>query len=432
MLTLITALASVAWGWPPVTQNFRVGHRTDLDDVGAAVDDDYFKQNGVRPAAWARVGLFKNGALQAYDWTDGDGIVTFSNVDPDDSYVVQLLAYHDFEGSGRHFYVRDDVGGDILTADTAPFNPPTVSTTTDVVFDAAVSGQEWINLAAVGSWMIARRPAAWPTYADNPYVEYTMVFLPPPTDPDLVGQYDPSDTATYINPNDRGGFASKYIIAHEFAHQLQHWVNVPSPLGPTGWGAAINYAAADDANCPYASGDYHYVVSKEYQSAAILEGMADWIAAVAFNGTDGDDCRLKPYGAFPWIDGSLSVPTEFSCQGWDDVANEGDDGGVEWTGYSIDAFDYLGDYCAAGTTDDRGTELDWLRFFWDLDRSSAGGEAMDFADLVDLYADAQSFDWPTDPNDPSYVSARELLFDAFDAAGFASEWAAQDHNGIDR
>lgn len=425
VLALYALLAPPAWGGPFLTQHLQLFHKPDLDDVGAAVDDDYIVSNNPRPAAFASVTLFKNGVIQAFGQTDEDGLVTFTNVDAAADYSVRLQAQHDYQNSGRDFYVRDALGGNIMAA-TMPYNPPAVSVTTTLIYDAAVSSQKWINLAAVGYWMIARRPAAWPTNAT-----YLMVLQAPPSPyEDFVGLYDIGDTVTYINPNDRGGYASKYVIAHEFAHQLQNWVIFKwgDPGGTLGvvsnWGQESDYDATDD--CLNEDPDSHYMVSKEFQSAAINEGMADWLAAITFNQTDENDCRLKPYGNFLWLDGTPPDDGQFSCQGWNDNNNTGDNGGAEWTGYGIDAFDYLGDYCNIGTTTDRGTELDWLRFFFDLDRTSSGGESMNVADILDLYADADPYDWDTS------TSARPALFNAFDAADEEGHWNNQDHNGIFR
>jgi hypothetical protein len=426
-VALCSLLTATAWGWPPVTQHFRIGYRPDFDDVGTVVNDDFIHTNAVRPAQFVEVKLLLNGITHDLGVTDEDGIVTFLNVDPDDDYELVVYAHHDFENSGRDFFVRNTAGGIILQAQADLSSPPVATTTTDFVFDAAVPGQEWVNLAVVGSWMIARRPNGWPTFADNGAV-YTMVFQPPPNNSSAVGVYYPDDLATYINPNDRGGFASKYVIAHEFAHQLQHWAPyVANPyFGIWDVPSEVDYDAPDDSSCPWVA-DTHYVVSKEYQSAAILEGMADWIAAVAFNDTTEDNCRLKPYGDYPWLDTFADSDEQYSCQGWDDTTSTGDSGGVEWTGYSIDAFDYLGDYCNAGTMTDRGTELDWMRFFWDLDRENTGGEGMTFAELMDIWAAAEPYQW-----DSIGTGARPELEAAFDAAGFGVEWDDQDHNGIFR
>lgn len=127
----------------------------------------------------------------------------------------------------------------------------------------------------------------------------------------------------------------------------------------------------------------------------------------------------------PYTDTAISLPDQFSCQGWDDVGNTGDNGGIEWSYYSIDAFDYLGDYCNTGTMTDRGTELDWLRFFWDLDRESTGGEGMSFYTMVDLYGDALPYAW-------SSSDAHDDLESVY-ATTYSSEWGAQETlNGVHR
>ncbi|MEA2080922.1 MAG: hypothetical protein U9P00_13915 [Pseudomonadota bacterium] len=54
-----------------------------------------------------------------------------------------------------------------------------------------------------------------------------------------------------------------------------------------------------------------------------------------------------------------------------------------------DQYDYMGEWCAGtGVVDNRGNQLDWMRFFWDLGKSG-----LDFKDVVAIYVESKPLKW---------------------------------------
>jgi hypothetical protein len=428
MSALLLLGATDAWG---VSVDFRIGHEVDLDaveDGTFVVGDDYFVTNGVYKARWATVYLVnETTSTESLGFTDDDGEVTF-NLTSGHTYHMRLMAHHDVDLSGRDLYVRDGTGA-IYSANSDPFTTTSLNLSglNDLVYEAAE--HEWINLAAIGSWLIWRRPDAFPRYSDNG-ANYDMKLG---TTSIYLGS--DADSQTSVIDDARAGFAVKRVIAHELAHQMQHW-NSYSGSGDVEDRAPHDDITYDDASvCTPNSGAGHQTVSKERQSGAILEGMAEWAAAVAFNNTNQGQCRLAPGQVTTWRWGQSGDDDAYSCEGYADG-----DYGVEWTAFGVDGLDYLGDThdplgllppytCLdAGETTNVATELDWNRFLWDLTHT----DDVPFASIVEAFADAEPWNWP----DPMLLPAEEFAdaFEALDALeSWSGDWGYQAwRNGVDR
>ncbi|MDP8222791.1 MAG: hypothetical protein P9L99_05475 [Candidatus Lernaella stagnicola] len=145
-------------------------------------------------------------------------------------------------------------------------------------------------------------------------------------------------------PEDKGR-NSKFTIIHELGHLI-------------GWkrdgdqSAVCNYGDQGENNC--LSIDHpHHMDSREYQTAAAVEGNAHFYAAAIWNDKYDNDCRYKDY----------------DCESPGILANKL--GGCD------------------GTHDNRGVEWDWLNFWWDM-HSKAG---LSVSDIFDIWDGANPHDW---------------------------------------
>ncbi|MCK6528166.1 hypothetical protein L6R50_11620 [Myxococcota bacterium] len=169
----------------------------------------------------------------------------------------------------------------------------------------------------------------------------------------------------------------KWTIVHEMGHALSVKADQRLPF-------AIFYEA-DPGICADAGPGSHFIISKEFQSAAASEGFAHLYAAITFNNEGESDCRMERSYSVDWDrSGPPSDGPQFSCTGSPDADAP-----------SVDEKNYLQDWCD-GSTYVRGTEYDWLRFFW--------GEipaTLDFDSLVEIWDLADPHHWcPTDAPTP--------------------------------
>lgn len=201
-----------------------------------------------------------------------------------------------------------------------------------------------INVLAAASYAMQRR--------DGGISGETFRFVLDSCPGQATSCFDPATDEIYIHDShvDR-----KFIITHEFGHALSSAAN--------GWNSSdVDY----DANVGPCTSAYtnssHRMNSKEFQSAAAVEGIAHFYSALAFNSDVHDaDCDIEKHYNPDWNrNGSTSDLVDvdiFSCEEGVSVA-------------SVDNNDYTGDYCtASGAWQNRGTEYDWLRMFWDLHTS---------------------------------------------------------------
>ena len=91
--------------------------------------------------------------------------------------------------------------------------------------------------------------------------------------------------------------------------------------------------------------------------------------------------------------------------------------------------DYLGDWCATGTTNNRGTEWDWLRFLWDLDT----GGGVSTTTIFQIYNVSNPGSWNATGDGTGGSYPAERLRDAADDESVLSEWDYwDDYNGVHR
>jgi hypothetical protein len=214
---------------------------------------------------------------------------------------------------------------------------------------------------------------------------------------------DTSASGAYVTSESGGSHLGavkrKYVVTHEIGHLVAGKVDVG------GLGCAHSYAADTDGcqgdekpSDDTASPRGHTQLQKEYQSGAGCEGMGDFYAALVWN-DDGhlDDCDFVRHYGLDWNDdgtNDINNVTVHSCYG-DPFSGSPD---------PVDDLDWLEDLVAAddddvdvvqcdGTLTNRGTQYDWLRYFWGL--RTRQDALVDEADIWALWDAADPYDWGT-------------------------------------
>lgn len=155
----------------------------------------------------------------------------------------------------------------------------------------------------------------------------------------------------------------KFIIAHETGHLLGDFGTGNNDFKTV----STKCQCYDSPSCPSDQGS-HTMISKERTRCALAEGFAHFYAAAVFNwhGPGAYDCAFHYYKE---VDGD-STPT-VNCE-QDDPDGPFDDR-------------YMESNCAASWSG-MGTELDWLRTFWDM--LSADPTTLEVADFVEWFDQA--------------------------------------------
>lgn len=154
----------------------------------------------------------------------------------------------------------------------------------------------------------------------------------------------------------------KFIHVHELGHNL-----IANATSCATCGA--NCEDLDDPTCGASAGE-HSMTSKEYSRCALSEGFSHFYAADVFNSHHETGCSFEYYK-----DEFGGDPTpKVNCE----VANGNFD------------IHYMEQNCGGSSTwDGRGTELDWLRQFWDVHTNASSPPS--FTAIVNWIDDAE--DW---------------------------------------
>ncbi|HAM21161.1 MAG TPA: hypothetical protein DCQ04_02605 [Actinobacteria bacterium] len=390
------ALASMPAHAALYSVKFCVDYSIDFDDASGSVGDDFYTSNSDRTALGIRIKVMRNSDshdmyFDHTDWSGADAGCTDSLVlDSTEDYTVS--AQSRALVNGNYINVLDDDGTDNLYShvEYLAFVP---SSSTTITFDTAIADQ-W-NIAAAAGQAMSRRSAG---LSGQNF--------------DLYTQECPS-TGSSCTSNSTGdvylstfGAEHKYVVVHELGHAMAYQSNGDSSASFS-YGATLNSCYTDNTR-------NHEANSKEYQSAAVNEGIAHYYAAIAFNNSAESSCGFAYYKTTDWDLDTVTDATNVSCE-------SGPIAGV-------DNADYLGDWCT-GTLTNRAVEWDWLRFFWDLDTD----QSVTTTTIFEIWDDANPNSWNStgDSTGSNYPSTR--MRDAANTNGVLTEWDNEDNtNGVQR
>ena len=391
-------------------------YAVSFDDARSEVGDDHIVSNGDLPArgAWMEV-IHGTSTVVASGYANESGgdIGCLSGVEGTTGYTYTVKLYSTA--------VIDENTVDIRNTDTAELNYSAswtwgpgagskVTFTTDV--------KDWWNIAAAAGWAASRLDGGMTAKTWRWYTQEC------PTGSQSCIAYDSGASLWegYVCLSTHGACSTdpalrKYLLAHQMGHLSSMHAN-------GGLIAARDLTLAADGSCDGGAG--HKINSKEYQSSAAYEGIAHAWAAMAFNTYgSGQDCGFHYYvppDDPDWNNNNAPEDEWFDCDG--ELCSSSD------CTSSIDGTDYLSDFCG-GTLTGRGTEVDWLRFWWDL--VTDGGTTVSDDDVFDIWLGASPDDWSPDGTGLSSTQpATRLRVSAYDLY-LGDVWDDWDNtNGVHR
>ena len=366
------------------------------DDVDSSVGDDHWTDNAVDQLLYgARVRVQRNsdGLDVYYDYTSYSGTyigcTPLLNLSSTENYAVKV--YSEAYVNGNYVTVRDNSSSDtrynfILSS----YYTPTASKTEQITTN---QGNAW-NITAASAFALSR---FWAGLSGKTFTFYNSQ------------NENCSGSCLYLGKVylSTDGADSKYIITHEMGHAVAYHTN-------GGFSANSSYVATLD-NCYTVSTRSHEMVSKEYNSSAANEGIAHFYAAITWNSPSYSDCQFEYYKT---VDYDLDSNLDDQTTGCECEPNDG----------IGDCYDYLGDICS-GTLANRGTEYDWLRFFWDMKTD----QALSVSEIFGIWDEAHPWTWNQDDSGSSSDDPAVRLRDAANTLGFLTEWDNEDNlNGVHR
>lgn len=298
------------------------------------------------------------------------GCVTL-DLDPYGAYDIWVAS--DIRVSGSAAWVSETQGpwpSGVWSARVRKSFVPAFSITHPVEVRTPEPNQGW-NVSSVTAWGMYRR-----------YIQDFIVRIY--TDEPCPGQGGTCASGNRVFLEGYEDWRETFVIAHEIGHVVGFMTD--DSRSPN-----KSYSEVGGGSSKCASDtDNHLIPSKEYASAAAIEGFADYWAAVVFNNTKQPGCLIDWYTQdFSGDDfrdgdnGDNAVPSwqPFSCQGMPY-------GGTTMLDptYTETASDHLGNVCD-GTLANRGTEYDWMRMFWDLD------DGLSFSTILEVWDRADPKDW---------------------------------------
>lgn len=394
---------TTVWAWVCVTLPTTF---VDTQDDLSELDDDYLKTNtlGAPPNTHGPAGRGVHLVITDNDLASVVQDEWLPDADPACAPTMQFNTAHTFKievrseslVAGNQIQVVDEFGALKIATPHAAWVP------TAGQRDVQPNTSKHWNVLVAASWAVHRRNVGLVGHL----FKFILAPCPDPESADCCSCMWPDTGDMYINPtpvNQDAHTRRRFVIAHELGHRIAQNKNN---------GNHTSFADLDppDGNC---DGD---LTRKRFTSMAASEGIASYYAAVAFNSTTEPDCEIADRDDFNHDNSTTELDNEWtpSCQG--DPSQE------DWA-----AADYLGNECI-GWQEDRGTVLDWMRLFWDLDHTWG----LSTTKIFDLWNDADPDDWDDDggggANDP-----QERFEVAADPAhqNVQAEWtAAAGLNGV--
>ncbi len=340
---------------------------------------DFFKTNSDKRArgAWLAV---RNASTQVIveqkhtNWTNPDAGCFDVELDTNRTYEAQISAGASVDGNIVRVHYDDLDSVLIKTPWSVPFSPVGQGDTIEVVTGLHAG---W-NIAATTGRALSRSSVNFTGKTINLYdcvCRATGTTTNCVDDPTSGNCWKSSRNQGYIN-----GDQYMFTVSHEFGHAVMDMAND----GGTGSGFSNTSAVEDDCDSTLHNGS-HAWNSKEYQSAAFVEGFAQYYSALTFNKPIEDDCTIW-VGSIDWNISDTLEPDEygtFSCE--DGIPSVG-----------VPDEDYYGAFCDLGATNvNRANEYDWCRTLWDMDSKGdpVSGTGVNLRDILDMVDGADPHSW---------------------------------------
>jgi hypothetical protein len=210
------------------------------------------------------------------------------------------------------------------------------------------------------------------------------------------------DYGFHENPDNTFNLFNKFVVSHEVSHWVHNMVYLDEGIFPPLDAGDYRYDA-QDADCNWCTNldepeecpeREHALRSAELSHAAVIEGFAQFGAAVTYNDpTEGDGVfrYYKDLAAFPEYDDLVD--------GYYQVSLENDDeGGTDAWVQTMCLPDY-------NSPDNEGphvsSEIDWMRTFWRfVTDDTYSGSLASVADVHTIVVEAAHNNWNADIIDP--------------------------------
>lgn len=326
-----------------------------LNGEGTFVDNGFQTSSGLHEDTWwtdayrdllgARVKV-KIGSTTYFDGNLGDGFLTG---DPGWG-CTPTLSVPNANSSYTFYYYSvgtkiDRVGGGQHTLDIYHYPSPISIHQHNVAMTYSHSGGEGtfqINLVANDEIDKTMRMHAAITRTLRTAAKYSPSSISIDAYLDEVNQDSArwDDDNIWIGSSDTDSLRvhrRKFLMAHETGHAIAN------ALGQAVGGDCSH----SDSQCP--AGGSHGMTSKEYQTCAFTEGLANFMSVVAFNSENETDCFMRYWGNF-----------NVDCESTSTHSNA-----------------YMENACYSTSHTDKGVELDWMKQFWDVFTNSNGVLNMD-------------------------------------------------------
>lgn len=260
------------------------------------------------------------------------------------------------------------------------------------------SASDRTNLLAGSSWVVAQQSAG----LDNETINVFDKACPGTTSGSCASFEGGNEVNVYMGRPNR-----KFLTGHEIGHAIvEHWIDD----NPVVNGSSYTADTSDNdggSECIW-TGGAHAMHTKEYSSAALVEGHAHYMATAAFNSTESTTGYFEYYKP-EYKNGAVSTVNMESGSLGGSVA-------------------YMKNVCS-GTKSGRGTELDWARQFWDY-RTNNGTKPSEYIMLRQIKNAIDTSNW-SNTNAWSRMKSGIQQYDSDNGTSFWSRWDNTDaFNGI--
>ncbi|MCB9678696.1 MAG: hypothetical protein H6737_26575 [Alphaproteobacteria bacterium] len=430
MIAVLISLATPDAAAASVFQKVCFKYDANFLDVGNG--DDHVTHNNTYKAQNAKYSISEyGGPTVSSGYLNDDGCVSLflSNTK---SYLYVMASQANFGAASIDVHPTRSQAQQLYGHAVGPVTP--TGGTYNVTASASIPGNDWVNVMIAWTKTFKRAPAAWPGYSYNLYMEAPSGGGAAAWEADRFYQ-GTLYPGVSIDPNNVAALY-KFALVHELGHAIGFYVNCQRDAAcGTAQGEQPFFENESDPCDPTLTGNDlgHDYNSKENQTAAEIEGWAHYVAAFTFNNVGETDCRYTPANIIRWNYDSVqqnNTAEAFSCEGGEGTADN-DYGGAEFTDpvIAVEGRDAFGQFCAgSGDVANRGMEVDWLRFWWDVHQTS--GVTLD--DILAIRADMGTNGWSSLDTAPASLKVNSRVAQAFYANGLLSVWAAQNNNGITR